>query len=651
MVLDDPNYEPKSNKPLPPPEKFGLEEAFASPADRLAASIIDICSVLMPVGLLAVAPFRRRLAESLLLQQESDSLLVGVLAAIVFFTLIWLYQTLMHWKFGATIGKLLFGIKVVQSKNFQKPSLIQSALRSFLWIFETLLLFPQLSVLAHSERRTLHDRVSDTLVVCPRRPVGPPEFWEKSFVGGFYAALIVFFALTAIGMFKGLLDELDDQSKLIALLEQNGELCSSVGKAIKTWPEEKVSYGSERLSVAMAMFAAGIISKTCLTQEADYLSSQLKDEEPLLYLAQSFIQSDNAKLSNEYLDRVCKLDEKSNSCIMSKIITSWADEDWEKVDLHFSKLEANTHLHIAVWAIRHLMRQQRFFEALAYIDVISPQKSLAPFLNSQRVKAYWNLNRFAEARAAASASFDLMDLYDSVEVAGWLCQQELEQGCEKQTAISCRTLDYHMQGSQDLMVDPQLALAQVRQLECGENAQPELEKLLTYLPQPRLKSYVQAILLNLQGESNDARVELQRLAKDKLKDDVGLLARRRLIEWADSSESIDKYYDEWTKAESEGEPWVKLGKSLFDKYHSLGLHIRSVEIGRRLLQTPVADAEFYRSLVLSAYQSGNRREAKILLRAYRSLDPDLNIEERIPASEGEFEVIARLLEQEQGSAK
>src|SRR5690606_1618903 len=98
--------------------------------------------------------------------------------------------------------------------------------------------------------------------------------------------------------------------KILSLLEENGDLCAAVGAAAKTWPEEKISYGAERLNVAMAMFAAGIISKSCLTQEADHLAGHTREEEPLLYLAQSFIQSEDAELSNEYLDRVCKLDKK-----------------------------------------------------------------------------------------------------------------------------------------------------------------------------------------------------------------------------------------------------------------------------------------------------------------------------------------------------
>lgn len=645
MVLDDPSFK----KPIQIPEEASPEkqdEAFAGPADRLAAAIIDLCSVLLPIGLLAVAPFRKKMAETLLLQKDSDTLLVAVLGTLVFLFVVWVYHSIFHWKFGASIGKMFFGLRVVQYGSSEKPTFFQSATRSFVWIFELILFFPLLSVFSHRHRRSLHDRISDTIVLSPRRPASAPQFWEKSFVAGFYSALVVFFLIVGVGVFKGLLDELDDQSKLISLLEQNGELCNSVGKALKTWPEEKVSYGSERLSVAMAMFAAGIISKTCLAQEADYLSSQLKDEEPLLYLAQSFVHSDNAKLSNEYLDRVCELSSTSDSCIMSKIITDWAEEDWEQVDKHFSMLNDKTHLHIGVWAIRHMMKQKRFHEVLAYTDTISPQKSLASFLNAQRIKAYWNLNRFQEARALASGSLEMMDLYDSVDIAAWLCQEELEHGCQNVGTLSCKTLNHHMAGSQDLVVDTKLALAHVHQLECSEDSVEKLENLMGYLPQPRLRSYVEALVLNKEGESKEARSELRLLTKDKVKDDIELFARRRMVQWSNSNEAIDSIYEEWKKMSDDSEAWLKLGKTLFDKYHSMGVHARSLEVGRQLVHTPLADGDFYRSLILSAYHAGSRREAKVLLKSYQSFNWDEFSEGRVPASESEFQVVKRVLDQE-----
>lgn len=638
--MDDPFFQPVE-KPQERPQALTPEQSLASPQDRLAAGIIDVCMVMAPLVLLIIAPFRKVMMESLLIHNESRFVVSSVVMVLLGLFAVWIYQSFMHARYGATLGKLLFGLRVVDVHSKKSPGWTASAWRSAFWLVETILIFPHLSVFSHSLRRCWHDRFADTMVVSHRKPVGRPEFWEKAFANGVFAALLAFFLVTSIGIFKGILDDLEDQSKVLSLLEENGELCSAVGNAVRTWPDEKVSYGSERLSVAMAMFAAGIISKTCLAQEADHLSAQLRDEEPLLYLAQSFIHSGNAKLSNEYLDRVCNFDKNSDSCVMSEIINAWSKEDWEEVDELFSKIKGKTTLHIGVWAIRHLMRQKRYFEALTYMESLSPQKTLAPFFNNQRVKALWNLNRFSEARALAMGSLELMDLYDSVDMASWLCSEELEQGCSNTASLSCRTFDNYMKNGKDLLVDSQLALVRVQQLECESEPQENLERLVRDLPQKRIRHYVEGLVRYLDQDPDEAREEMRALM-DSSEDDIKWLAQRKLVEWSESEKQLDSYYSSWRSQES-GEFWPKLGRSLFNQYYSLGYFGKALEIGRDLLATPVANADFYRKMVLSAYHGGKRKEAAVLLQAYRSMEWN-SPETRIPASEEEFQVIARLLE-------
>jgi uncharacterized RDD family membrane protein YckC len=629
------------------PQAAAPTPQLARPADRLAAVILDAGLVLAPLVLLCISPLRRQMTEDLILRQESHFVFATVMAVVSGFFIAWVYQTYMLCRFGATFGKMFFGLRVVRTDQDGPLGFWQAGWRTLVWLGELFFVFPFLGVASHYRRQIFHDRLSDTMVISERKPVGTPDFWEKSFVQGVYAALGAFALIALIGVAHGMIQNMGDQSKVLSMLEENGELCPAVGEALKSWPEEKVSYGSERLSAAMAMFAAGLISKNCLAQETEHLSSRLKEEDPLLYLAQSFVQSENAKLSNEYLDRVCELDPKSESCAMSEVIGKWSEEDWDAVDKVFSEMKGTTNLHMAVWAIRHMIKQQRYAEAVEYIDAISPQKTLAPFLNMQRLKAYWNLNRFDEAQSVVAGSLDLIDLYDSVDMAAWLCSHELEQSCQKQTSLSCRAMNKYMKQNKELLADTELALGRIQYYECKGGESKPLQELADGLPQPRLRDYAEALLLKGKDKNSEAQAHMRSLAESPKKDEVSSLAQRKLIEWSASKENLEAYYRQWADADKD-EDWEKLGKSLFFSYYSLGVFDRALVIGKELMNTPFATAEFFEAMVLSAYHSGKRSEAFALLEAYRTLDNDQAFRRR-PAAEGEFQVVSRVLDQEYGA--
>jgi uncharacterized RDD family membrane protein YckC len=81
--------------------------------------------------------------------------------------LILLLSTLFHGLLGRSPGKLLVGSRVVVRKNGDRPSLLRSGIRAVLSLISLGLIGAgYLWVIVDREKRTLHDLIARTDVVC-----------------------------------------------------------------------------------------------------------------------------------------------------------------------------------------------------------------------------------------------------------------------------------------------------------------------------------------------------------------------------------------------------------------------------------------------------------------------------------------------------
>jgi uncharacterized RDD family membrane protein YckC len=92
----------------------------------------------------------------------SSSLLFVFLGNLTYIISLLFYLVLTEAKFGTTLGKRLFSIKLVNFKTFEKPSIWQVINRSlFLWL--GLILFPMM--IFSKQKRGLHDFIAATIVI------------------------------------------------------------------------------------------------------------------------------------------------------------------------------------------------------------------------------------------------------------------------------------------------------------------------------------------------------------------------------------------------------------------------------------------------------------------------------------------------------
>ena len=619
---------------------------LASPLDRLAAVVVDFFLVIVPISTLLAAPFKKEIVKALILQNETDFLLYLGLVILTSGIVVIVYQTLMVWSFGGTLGKLFWGLRVERLWKHRKPTFSASLLRSIFWLLDSLLvLVPHLSVFSNEKRRPFHDRVADTVVVTLKnKGVRSPGIIEASFVHGVIAAFAVFaLVLLSFNSFDLYMASKGEEA-LIDSLEEEGSLCKAIGKAVEDWPESD-GEEPERLQVAMALFAAGEVAKTCLGAEVDLTLVRQGEESALAYLAQSFVHADNAELSDRYLAKVCKVDSESDSCKMSQIVELWTEEKWSDVSKIFKALDNTQEHYILVWAIRHYVRRGDFQRATGFLEKIEPRRSLGSFLGIQRAKTYWGMKRLLEARAAAEVAFETLGPAERVDLASWMCNEEVEVGCEGAAQKSCHVLEKSVEHSSEFLVDSKVALSFIKQNECRKGYGASYDDLAKKIPIPEARRLLQAMSHWQKKDIKTGRRLLWDLAEDESAEpDFREEAKFLIIGWANRSEDFESLRANWAKAKKNLQ-WQRLGRRLFRGYFQLGDYKKAMAVSDNLNEEFLTDPRYREQVIITAYHSGNKKMAWTLLKNYQH-QKNLSAGQRRPASQSEFDVVAKVLQRE-----
>lgn len=618
---------------------------LARPLDRLAALIFDVVIVLFPLLFLIVSPLRQILLEARFILDESKMMLSGLAILFVVTTIVLLYFTLMTHFFGATLGKFLFSLRVCDLWHERRPDFTQSFVRAFVVIFELALFYlPTLTIFTNSRRRTWHDRLSDTVVIsASKRASASPGVHESSIVKGFFAAIAVFVGLIVAYETYEFIEGLSDRQRVLSMLEENGELCSAVGEALSDYSLGEPSTET-RLSTAMALFAAGAVSKSCLAQEVEYIVNRNEKMNSLSYLALAFVHSNESELSNSYLDKVCESDPESDSCLMSKVVVEWSDEKWDNVDHIFEVKTGVAENHLMVWAIRHYMKHGKFTEALDYIERLSPQVALSSFLTIQRAKALWGLGRETEARAVVAVAMDVLEPADRLDLAGWMCFEEVDRDCAGSQQLSCKVMNKAVTESSEFLLDPKVALTTLKKDECA--GEKNLDKLSSLIPSDDGKKMIKALSLFNEHKTTLAIEEMQILSQDaEADDDYRLEAKKRLVLWSKNAEQLTPFMDEW-KQSKVGFAWGKMGRALFRAYYDKGLHAEAKNIGEKLVSNQSYNQQILKDLIISLVKLGDKKMAWLQLNKYMEQFEGGWNSFRAPASADDFSMVVKTLSEE-----
>lgn len=652
---------------------------LAGPQDRLAAVVADLV-LFSPLVSLAASPYRRMAFEAELRGRTDDRIFAILLGAGAGALLWMVLNTVFVSAFGATPGKIFFGLRVESLWGSRRVRPLSALMRSVAWILECACAgIPFIAVSANERRRPLHDRLADTVVVSVRErgAAGPPGLAEISMASGVHSALLLIITSLCVTAFLHLRPGADDPTGPILALENEGVLCPSVGEARGEWmsPGPRPS----RLAVALAMYGADVIGEDCLQAEAEWVflnqgrsgsgsdsdlesmpSRRFSEETSLAYLAKALVHSDDSRLYEEYLSKSCREPFRSPACALARLIRleetrsheieDTADkaaqvESETDAEVVVSSLSERDPAYLKIWVIRYFMETRQYDRALIAIDQMAPERKVGSFFGRQRTRALWGLGLKDQARLAMRSAMDTLEPGERVELARWFCFNETAQGCSEQSRQSCGLLRSAVASESSWLESAEVAAAYIRGESCqGGWNEKRLRTLQEKIPSPDAKAYLGALAL-LQGDNAEGGIgDLKKIASMSRTDNPFFFeANLRLAQLAKTPEELETIQKTWSELDRGSEGWTHLGLKLMDRFKSWGLWNRILEVGFKMVESERFDRDLYRSMVVAAFRAGNRRMAMGLLERLSRLDQSSIMTDRGPASVGEFEDVRQEL--------
>ncbi len=627
-------------------------DLLANPLDRLAASIIDLSVILLPIIILLSSPLKRVLMSSVLMQNELLFILsLGGMGLVAVATVI-LYQALFVHFFSGTIGKKIFYLKIVNIWGEERVSLSDAFSRSIVWTLETaLLMIPHLSVFSDSRRRPLHDRVANTMVINPsRKSVLPPNIFEVTFAKVIVSSVLAIALVILIQQLILLGQSLNDNEYLSSLMGEGSGLCEEVDWAFETWPIFEKSGNDVRVKVALALFAAGEASKECLKKEVAFFQSNNKVESPVAYLGQAFVFSSDSERSNKYLQRICIVEPYSPSCAMAKIVENWSDSSWEDVDMGFTSMGNQPPIHISVWAIRHYTKQRQFEKAAGFLDQLSPQKALAGFLSLYRVKVLWGMHKRSEVRVIANTAMENLPQEDRLQLSSWMCRREFyNDQCGAFLRGSCRVLSRDVETSVHTLLDPDIALMTVLKSQC-QNNQEEIHLLADTYMSLEMKKFIHAMEFKNKNSNKSVRLLTELIEDSKGNPELQLQAKVELIE-AENKDDLLNDLKKWL-SETPSESWGVVGAAFMRRLNQERLFNDTHKVGLKMYEAGFRDDFVLKPMVVALFYLGSSKKAWGLASILKKRNPNPHSitgpRGRVPASStpsSAYEVVEQTLEE------
>lgn len=566
-------------------------------SDRILAFALDFAFV-MPICQVLVAPLWRRIETLLYTSPRSVELMVaGLTAFSIVFVFAIAYQTIFLHLLGATPGKFFLKLRVISIETGTKPNWGAAFTRSLTWCVELVLFFgaPFLEVLGQRHRRGAHDRLSETMVITlkTQSDAGPHPL-EIKFVR---QILVLLTAVTFmwVGTAVVRLYEMGERGEFSQKeLEADDYLCERVAKNSKNRTDE-----------ALALFLLGQVDEDCVERESDFaLWTQSEELHSWAYLAQSFLNQSDRKISDEYLKEACK-EKEGEACELSKKI-SVAENDSGFV---WSSLTARV-LHL-----ESLKRAGRFKEVLASVKRF-PVEGFREALSEYHLKALWAMNRKEEARGMFQAQAIFTTEKFKKEEAAWMCFQEMQDGCDlNRTISSCDLL-----ANQASFSSASQAWTSMKLRECRSQAADDSR--LYAVDEPEFLDLYQAY--RTEGREKK-KMNLQRVAKQLGAGEMQNYALLELIQLSETAEDLKNVFA--LLESSKNRDWDFMGVAM--KAFSKAYERREFEVAFELSQL-VDEGHFQtwnlsRQLVMATYWAGKKATALAMLRKLPSEKPSREI--------------------------
>lgn len=400
--------------------------SIANPFDRLAAQILDISVVFIPLFSLAAAPLKRQMLESYFADDWKNISLLCTHFVFVFFMIYLAVNFLSQLFFKNTFGKKLLGLEVVNiwsGKPLGHWDHLMRSLVIFSQIFSLGLSF--LLVLTNKKHRGVHDQLSDSIVLSV---TGSTSHLLNT--GALRSALRVA-TIAALALFIPFLLKIFDST--LGVLDLKSVFVSST-------ETEPICEKAEDLRQAMALVASGYMETKCLKDFVDMDFVDGAQPSALSYLAKSFLHVEDPELSDRYLEKVCKSDSHSAACVLAQFIASWSDGDISQIEDILKRGKEFNEPYLSLWALRYYQQSGHYRKSLEFAKGLINDEQIGIYARTQSLKAKYFLNDFKGADQDLVKMAQVSDSPVVLDTMAWACLKKISDSCEESSHLFCRAV-------------------------------------------------------------------------------------------------------------------------------------------------------------------------------------------------------------------
>ena len=584
--------------------------------DRIIASMLDL-SFLSLLFLLLLAPIKRQMLIFQLTDQDQFFFMIFVLAFAILTLAGLLYRVLSTIILkGSTPGKFLLNLKVVDIWSNQPLSIVKTIVREFFWILNTTLFcVPHLGIFAHEQRRPLHDRIADSIVISTKgRFANRPTYLEHIFCTG---VIFAFSCCVCFGFvfyyYKAGLQNINKKN-LLELLSSHKEVCENVSEAEAQWSYLDEVEDLSRLEIALTLHGGYLIDDECLDKE---VQNAFKNNEnlDLAYLGNAFITSNNSKLSDEYLKKTCQIAPDSQACLLSQIVLLWTEKQWDEASQKFHSIDSlQASPFIKVWAIKHFERVKAFQDEIETIEQLWHIKPLKNYLMSHRVAALWGLRKKSHARIAFQSALHILPQEDILSLSGWYCLQNFKDSCQSEILSDCRNFTNAIHTDPSLLENSIFSLAYIKIKTCSQKDNVDYVALADEMVEMPALQLLRSMKLIQEGSLDQAAEVLKELINEEnlnnQKPSPYLEEGRELLALITKNHSeIQMLSEDWLAMNRLTWGERRLGLMLFHKSFAMNDLTLATRIGSQLHSLDPYNQKLQQKLIVASYKIGQEKRA------------------------------------------
>ena len=434
------------------------------------------------------------------------------------------------------------------------------------------------------------------------------------------------FLLLAVAIFFNFVSSERRDLKLVKEYESVEQLCQPVTDAYQNWHSD-IDPDPSRVAVALALYESQNIDDACLEKEAHFSLWRNQDKD-LGYLALGLSLSNEDKKFSEYIDKVCKTDKGGEVCQFAMAVE--AERSGVAVDLrlpasleHGSGLSQMPEVHrdfIRLHIERQLHEHNQLSAALEVIEKSAATPNFADYLNLERLKIMWEMDRMLEARAAFQASRAHETGASRLQLSSWMCSAEVLSGCKNESKSACADFvaDYDQ-----LDNEPQSELVElnyIRAQKCVSAESLDYVNVGKKLFSDHAHDYLTALELVEDRKYGGARKLFKHIADQAESEEFQFQATADLVKLASTKIELDYFFEEFlSKDNLRAEP--NFAFELFNKYLTLGDFDKVAAVGESLIKAFPYKTSLYTTLLKEAKKHKRVKFAQKIRLQFKKMMP------------------------------